>query len=185
MSDQFVGEIRIFGGRFTPLSWLSCNGGLHPIAEYEALFTLIGTTYGGDGQSTFAVPDLRGRVPVGMGTFQGTTSMLGEQGGVETVTLTKDQLAAHNHAFMSTPDTGTAASPNGAVPASLPVQATQYAYGLDAPYRAVESHTIELVGGGQLHTNIQPYMALNFIIAYHGVFPPPGEAGDLAKEATE
>ncbi len=182
MSDQYVGEIRMWGGNFAPLGWEPCDGRLLPISEYEELFTLIGTTYGGDGQSTFGVPDLRGRVPVGQGNFQGMTYVLGQADGVETVTLTKAQLPSHNHPFLGTIDQVGASSPNNNVPASLPSLQQQRAYGTDAPYRTVEANTVELVGENQVHTNIQPYMAVNFIIAYDGVFPPPGEA---LQEATE
>lgn len=185
MSDQYVGEIRMWGGTFAPVGWELCDGRFLPISEYDMLFTLIGTTYGGDGQSTFAVPDLRGRVPVGQGNFQGMTYVLGESGGVETVTLTKAQLPSHNHPFFGSIDPAGAASPNNDVPASLRVDTPSRAYGLDAPFRTVEANTVELVGENQLHTNIQPYMAVTFIIAYAGVFPPPGVAGEELQEATE
>ena len=182
MSDQYVGEIRMWGGNFAPVGWEPCDGRFLPISYYETLFTLIGTTYGGDGQSTFAVPDLRGRVPVGQGTFQGMTYVLGEASGVETVTLTRAQLPSHNHPFYGSITPASATSPNNDVPASLPTAVGQRAYGIDAPIRTVEANTVELVGDNQLHTNIQPYMALNFIIAYDGTFPPPGDA---LQEATE
>jgi microcystin-dependent protein len=185
MSDQYVGEIRMFGGRFAPQGWFLCDGSRIPISEFEMLFTLIGTTYGGDGQSTFSVPDLRGRVPVGQGTFQGMTYVIGEQGGVETVTLTKAQMPNHNHPFFGSVDTAASSTPNNAVPASLSVAAGSHAYGTDVPYREIETHTVEPVGENGLHTNIQPYLAVNFIIAWDGVYPPPGAAGEELKEATD
>src|SRR5689334_17233619 len=111
MAQPYVGEIRMFGGNFAPVGWAFCNGALLPISENETLFNLIGTTYGGDGQSTFALPDLQGRFPMHQGTLAGTTFTIGEKGGVETVTLTVNQIPTHSH----TPNAGTASGSDSPV----------------------------------------------------------------------
>src|SRR5258706_5552963 len=116
MAQPYVGEIRMFAGNFAPAGWMFCEGQLLPISEYETLFNLIGTTYGGDGQSTFALPDLRGRIPLHMGNG----FILAETGGVETVTLTVSQIPAHNHAMLATTNPGNQANPTGQVTAESP-----------------------------------------------------------------
>src|SRR5919198_2564140 len=123
MSDPYVGEIRMFGGSFAPVGWAFCNGQLLPISENETLFNLIGTTYGGDGQETFALPDLQGRVPVHQGQGPGivTNYVIGQAMGVESVTLTTQQIPLHNHAFFASTGAGTSPSPVGNIPASPPV----------------------------------------------------------------
>src|SRR3954467_11489988 len=122
MAQPYVGEIRMFAGSFAPAGWAFCAGQLMPISENDVLFTLIGTTYGGDGQETFGLPDLQGRVPLHQGTGPtGTTYVIGEKAGVEAVTLTMQQIPVHNHAFLASTGSGTSSTPVGNIPASPPV----------------------------------------------------------------
>jgi microcystin-dependent protein len=164
MAQPYVGEIRQFAGNFAPAGWMFCEGQLLPISEYETLFNLIGTTYGGDGQSTFALPDLRGRIPIHFGN--GFT--LAETGGVETVTLTVSQIPAHSHAFLATSSFGTASTPSGNVLAQT--QAIQL-YNPTAPNAAMAPGTTGNTGGSQPHNNFQPYLCVDFIISLFGIFP--------------
>ena len=166
MGQPYVGEIRMFAGNFAPAGWMFCEGQILPISEYETLFNLIGTTYGGDGQSTFQLPDLRGRVPLHFGN--GFT--LAETGGVETVTLTVQQIAAHAHPMLATSNFATAATPTGNVPAGASV-ANVSAYGTDVPTAPVSSSSIESTGGSQPHDNFQPYLCVDFIISLFGIYP--------------
>jgi microcystin-dependent protein len=167
MSNPYVGEIRMFGGNFAPDGWLFCDGSLLPISEYETLYNLIGTTYGGDGQTTFALPDLRSRVPI----HQGAGYVMGQQGGVENVTLTVEQLPAHTHALNATPALGSAAvGPTGMLASS----ATQSYYGSGIPQTAMAATAITPIGGGQLHENRAPFLAVSFIISLFGIFPSQG-----------
>jgi len=166
MAQPYVGEIRIFAGNFAPAGWMLCEGQLLAISEYETLFNLIGTTYGGDGQSTFGLPDLRGRVPLHFGN--GFT--LAETGGVETVTLTVSQIPTHGHAFLATSSFGTESNPAGNLLAQA--QAIKI-YGSTAPNTAMASGATTAVGGSQPHSNFQPYLCLNFIISLFGIYPSP------------
>jgi microcystin-dependent protein len=172
MSDPFIGEIRMFGGNFAPAGWAMCQGQLLDISQNEELFNLIGTTYGGDGQETFALPDLRGRAPVHQGTIQGGQSyVIGAAAGVETVTLTVNQLPVHTHALTASSDSATAIPPTGAVLAS-PVQLSAY-------YKAqadsdLNAGAIGAAGGSQPHANMQRYLVITFIIALAGIFPSQG-----------
>ena len=166
MAQPYVGEIRMFAGNFEPAGWMFCSGQLLPISEYETLFNLIGTTYGGDGQSTFQLPDLRGRVPLHFGN--GFT--LAETGGVETVTLTVSQIPAHNHVAVATNNLATVTSPQGKVPAAASVVNVD-AYGTDQPVQAVSPSSISFTGGSQPHDNFQPYLCVDFIISLFGIFP--------------
>src|SRR5215472_6168225 len=154
MSQPYVGEIRMFAGNFAPAGWMFCEGQLHPISENETLYNLIGTTYGGDGQSTFALPDLRGRVPIHFGN--GFT--LAETGGVETVTLTTQQIPAHSHPVLATNNVGNAAAPQGQVLAAGSSVASP-PYGTDAPQSSRPPIAIGSVGGSQPHNNFQPYLS--------------------------
>jgi len=167
MAQPYVGEIRMFAGNFAPAGWMFCEGELLPISEYETLFNLIGTTYGGDGQSTFALPDLRGRVPIHFGN--GFT--LAETGGVETVTLTVSQIPAHSHPLLATinPASGTAPSPS--VTMGIASASTITPYGTDAPTTSLHPSSISNVGGSQPHDNFQAYLCVNFIISLFGIFP--------------
>jgi microcystin-dependent protein len=173
MSQSFVGEIRIFAGTFEPSGWVFCDGRLLPISEYETLFQLIGTTYGGDGQSTFALPDLRSRIPIHWGTdpASGTTFQIGEMGGVESVTLTANQIPAHTHPLSASTNNAATANASGNVLAQTPSY-TPYISGV-VPNSPLNASTITPVGGGQAHDNFQPYLCVNFILSLFGVFPSP------------
>ena len=165
MAQPYVGEIRMFAGNFAPAGWMFCEGQLLPISEYETLFNLIGTTYGGDGQSTFALPDLRGRLPL----HQGNGFTLAETGGAEDITLTVSQIPAHSHPeLVSSNATNPLPSPDGNVLAQS-AQATCY---FDAaPNVSLFSTTIGSTGGSQPHSNFQPYLCVDFIISLFGIFP--------------
>lgn len=166
MSQPYVGEIRMFGGNFAPNGWQFCEGQLLPISENETLFQLIGTTYGGDGQSTFALPDLRGRIPI----HQGNGFLLAETGGAEEVTLTESQLPTHTHPLLASTNVSTLSDPAGNVSAQTGTF-DQFQTTPGAANMAMES--ISEVGGSQPHTNFQPYLCVNFIISLFGIFPSP------------
>jgi microcystin-dependent protein len=169
MSQPFVGEIRMFAGNFAPNGWLFCDGQLLPISENEVLFQLIGTTYGGDGEETFQLPDLQSRVPIHQGQGGGLTNrIIGETGGVEAVTLSVQQIPSHNHAAVGAAVTGDQTSANGAVPANS-VTITPYLN--TPPDAAFNAQAIGPTGGSQPHDNLQPYLCINFIISLFGVFP--------------
>jgi len=170
MAQPYVGEIRIFAGNFAPAGWLFCEGQLLPIATNTPLFQLIGTTYGGDGQNTFALPDLRGRLPIHQGSNQGTNYTLGEQGGVESVTLMVQQIPAHSHAALGSGAGATSTAPTANVPARV-TAAGVFPYGTDNPLTPLSPQAIAPVGGSQPHTNFQPYLCVNFIISLFGIFP--------------
>ena len=166
MAQPYVGEVRMFGGNFAPAGWMFCDGSLLPISENETLFQLIGTTYGGDGQSTFALPDLRGRLPI----HQGSGFQLAQTGGSETVTLTTQQIPAHTHAMVASGDAANQITDNGGVVAVPPSLSMYYTA---TPDTALNASTITQVGGNQPHTNFQPYLCINFIISLFGIFPSP------------
>jgi|ERR1044072_924967 microcystin-dependent protein len=168
MAQPYVGEIRMFAGNFAPAGWMFCEGQLLPISENETLFQLIGTTYGGDGQSTFALPDLRGRVPI----HQGNGFILAETGGAEEITLTVQQIAAHSHPLLCTGNNASANAPLGNVLAVQPTFGIK-PYGLDNPKVNMNPQAVGSVGGSQPHTNFQPYLCVNFIISLFGIFPSP------------
>ncbi|SDR72642.1 Microcystin-dependent protein [Microterricola viridarii] len=167
MALPYVGEIRMFGGNFAPAGWMFCDGQLLPISEQETLFNLIGTTYGGDGESTFALPDLRGRAPL----HQGPGHALAQAAGVEEVTLNRTQIPTHNHQVIAAGVTGTSSSAQGNV----------WAGGTDTPYAVLDPQSPDLVqlapgslgpsGGSQPHSNMPPYLAVSFIISLFGIFP--------------
>lgn len=166
MATPYVGEIRIFAGNFAPAGWLFCDGQLLPISENETLFQLIGTTYGGDGQVTFALPDLRGRVPV----HSGDGLILAESGGAEQVTLTVNQIAAHSHPLMAANTASNDPNPAGNL-LSESLVASLYQSG--APAAAMASQSLGSVGGSQPHANVQPFQCVEFIISLFGIFPSP------------
>jgi len=168
MAQPFVGEIRIFAGNFAPAGWMFCDGQLLPISENETLFQLIGTTYGGDGESTFGLPDLRGRLPIHQGDNQGSTFALGEEGGVEEVTLTTQQIPAHSHALLGSTGNGSQANPQNNVLASSTLVKP---YAQETADASMATTAIGAVGGSQPHTNFQPYLCVNFIISLFGIFP--------------
>jgi microcystin-dependent protein len=164
MAQPYVGEIRMFGGNFAPAGWMFCEGQLLPISENETLFNLIGTTYGGDGQSTFALPDLRGRLPV----HQGGGFILAETGGAEEVTLTVQQIPAHTHALLATTSLGTQLNPGN----NLVAQASSIKmYRQQTANTAGTATAVGPTGGSQPHTNFQPYLCIDFIISLFGIFP--------------
>jgi microcystin-dependent protein len=169
----YIGEIRLFAGTFAPLGWAFCNGRLIAIADYETLFNLIGTTYGGDGIQNFALPDLRGRVPLTHGQAPGLSSYtIGQMGGSETVTLSVSQMAGHSHPFLASEVAADSSSPSNALTAMPKVNGTAcyvvQGAGDDAPLNA---GTIAAEGGGQPHDNIMPCLALNYIISLLGIYP--------------
>jgi microcystin-dependent protein len=167
-AEPFVGEIAMFGGNFAPRGWALCDGQLLPISSNEALFSLLGTTYGGDGRTTFSLPDLRGRAPIHAGRGPGLSDYrLGSKGGQETVTLTTAQMPAHSHSLQAHTGYGDTANPNGAVSAKT----TSPAYKSAAPNATMNAAAVGQTGGGQAHENRQPYIAIHYIIALQGVFP--------------
>lgn len=162
----------MFGGNFAPLGWAFCDGSLLPISQYDALFALIGTTYGGDGQTTFALPDLRGRMPMHAGTLAGSgTYTLGQRGGTETVTLIGNQIPVHSHALGASSGAGSSAAPGGAV---LAQSAAGELYFDDSPGVAMKTGLVAAGGGNQPHNNMSPYLVVSFIIALEGIFPSQG-----------
>jgi microcystin-dependent protein len=172
MAQPYVGEIRMFAGNFPPNGWMFCEGQLLPISEYETLFNLIGTTYGGDGQSTFALPDLQGRLPLHMGTALGTTFTIGENGGVESVTLTTQQIPIHTHGLLC--------AASGGVPNSNPkdgfwAATDQNQYSTQAgnsPMGTAQNNLLsDIAGGSQPHENLMPFLCVDFIISLFGLFP--------------
>jgi microcystin-dependent protein len=166
MAQPYVGEIRMFAGNFAPAGWMFCEGQLLPISENETLFNLIGTTYGGDGQSTFALPDLRGRIPI----HQGNGFILAETGGAEEITLTVNQIAAHSHPRLASTGPGNLNGPGGNLTAE---SAAVKIYIEDSPVVAMNPSAVAPVGGCQPHTNFQPYLCVDFIISLFGIFPSP------------
>lgn len=173
MLQPFVGEIRMFAGSFAPQGWSMCDGQLLPISENEVLFNLIGTIYGGDGQSTFALPDLQSRAPVDDGQGPGLPNHpLGEQSGAEAVTLTVGTMAAHAHGLGASTTEGVSSDPAGRVVATSP-SVTLFYDDNPNPGAALNSAVIQLDGGGQPHENIQPYLVVNHIISLFGAYPPP------------
>jgi microcystin-dependent protein len=178
MSSPYVGQILILGCNFAPAGWALCQGQLLPISENETLFQLIGTTYGGDGQSTFGLPNLQGRVPLHMGTGPGLSSyIIGQAAGVESVTLITQQIPQHNHFAQISATAANSASPATTVLANEAIgnaQATCFSYG---PFGGTQSSlanaTLGITGGSQPHENRQPLLVLNFVISLFGVFPSP------------
>jgi microcystin-dependent protein len=164
MAQPYVGEIRMFAGNFAPAGWMFCEGQLLPISENQTLFQLIGTTFGGDGQSTFALPDLRGRLPL----HQGTGFVLAQAGGAEQITLTVSQLPAHTHPFEAVNARGNQTSPGGTLPAQS-FNVTPYIN--DVPTGNFNSGVVTPTGGSQPHGNLQPYLCVDFIISLFGIFP--------------
>jgi len=167
MAQPYVGEIRMFAGNFAPAGWMFCEGQLLPISENETLFQLLGTTYGGDGQSTFALPDLRGRIPL----HQGNGFTLAETGGSEEITLTVNQIPAHSHPFLASGDGGNQVNPANALIANV---TAVFPYIDSTPSNVtMNPAAISQVGGSQHHTNFQPYLCVDFIISLFGIFPSP------------
>ena len=170
MADPFIGEIRMFAGDFAPRNWSFCDGALLPISSNTALFSLLGTTYGGDGRTTFALPDLRGRLPLHPGSGPGlSTRHLGQRGGTEDETLTANQIPSHTHSMQASSNLGNAPSPSTRVTA---MSSSFDAFIDETPGgAALATEAVATAGGSQPHTNLQPYLCINFIIALQGIFP--------------
>jgi microcystin-dependent protein len=162
----YVGEIRMFGGNFAPAGWAFCDGRPLPISENEVLFQLIGTTYGGDGEQTFNLPDLRGRLPL----HQGNGFVLAQAAGAEEVTLTVQQIPAHAHPLVASSAAGSAANPQGNL---LAASGSSNVYRPGPSASALSNQSVAPAGGSQPHTNMQPYLCISFIVSLFGVFPSP------------
>lgn len=171
MADQFVAEIRMFGFQFAPTGWAQCNGQIMPIQQNTALFSLLGTAYGGNGQSTFALPNLQESVPLGTGQGPGLSLYdLGQAGGSATVTLLESEIPSHTHAVTAaTTPLGTVAMPSSAVGYSRP--ASGNAYGAAGAQTTMSPQALTAAGGGLPHNNLQPYLVVNYCIALQGIFP--------------
>lgn len=169
MSEAYVGEIRMFGGNYAPQNWAPCDGRLLPISENEVLYALLGTTYGGDGMNTFGLPDLRGRLPIGIGQGSGLSPRaLAQSIGVENVTLTSAQTPAHAHAFAAG-GASSSANPQNLVPAVA--AGLSFYDSAPTPSAWLAPGTVQSVGGGQPHSNVMPSLTVGFIIALVGIFP--------------
>jgi microcystin-dependent protein len=170
LASPFIGEVRIFAGSFAPQGWFLCNGQLVPIAQYTTLFGVIGTRYGGDGVTTFALPDLRGRVPIHAGQGPGLSNYpLAQQGGSEGHALTTSEIPAHTHTVAASAAVGTSDGPAGRTFARSLSATPEYAAGADTTMAAAAAAAS---GGGSAHNNMAPYLGLTFIIAYAGLTPP-------------
>jgi len=170
MSQPYVGEVRLVGFNFAPVGWMLCAGQLIGISENSTLFNLIGTTYGGDGQSTFGLPNLQGRIPIHQGSSGGSNYVIGQTGGVEGVTLSVAQYPSHNHALLGSSNAGGGSNPaNNTVGSGLQVYSTQ------TPATAMNSNMVGFsVSSNLAHENTQPYLVLNWIISLFGVYPSQG-----------
>lgn len=169
MSEPFVGEMRMFAGNFAPRGWAFCDGQLLAVSQNDALFSLLGTIYGGDGRTTFGLPDLRGRIPIHAGSGPGLSPRrLGAKGGAENVTLTVNQLPSHTHTMQA--QTVNANTPNaqGNLLSQTP---TVDLYITDPPVQSMASSAVTNVGGSRSHTNLMPFLCINFIIALFGIYP--------------
>jgi microcystin-dependent protein len=164
MSGPYIGEIRLFAGNFAPAGWMFCDGQILPISENDALFNLLGTTYGGDGQSTFALPDLRSRAPL----HRGANHQQAEQGGVESVTLTVQQTPTHTHPYLAALNPASIASPQDNV---LAESSAINMWINDTPSAQLAAQAVTPVGGNQPHENMQPSLAISFIISLYGIYP--------------
>ena len=173
MAEPFIGQIITVGFNFAPVGWLPCDGSLQPISEFTPLFSLIGTTYGGDGQDTFAMPNLNGRAPLGTGQkLGGSSHVIGEAIGTENVTLLANQVGPHNHGLMASVSPGTTNTPGPAVALAENPQAAAFLYATVAASQPMSPQAIRPAGQSQPHENRQPYQVLNYIICADGIFPP-------------
>ncbi len=170
MSDPYIGEIRQFAGNFAPAGWLFCNGQVLNISEYDALFALIGTTYGGNGQTTFRLPDLQGRVPIHMGSALGTTFPIGSVQGLEAVQLATTQIPSHTHPLLAAA-TATTSAPGSNL---LAPPSAGDLFLEDTPSAPMNASSIGVSGGSQPHDNMAPYLCVSFIISVYGIFPSQG-----------
>jgi len=168
MSEPFVGEIRMFAGNFAPRGWAFCDGQLLAVAQNDALFSLLGTVYGGDGRTTFGLPDMRGRLPLHAGSGPGLSSrQLGSKGGTEQETLTVNQLPSHGHPFQGTASPATTRDPVG----NSPAEAQADVYVEDLSPIPLSGQAISEVGGSRAHSNLMPFLCVHFIIALFGIYP--------------
>ncbi len=174
MSDPYLGEIRMFGGNYAPRNWAFCSGALINISDNNALYSLIGTNYGGDGRVTFALPDMRGRLPMGQGHGPGLSArMIGQRFGVERVTLSNNQMPTHTHAFRASLDESNSSNPGGDVPASHSDGDMPYTAAPTDPsrFQNLSSASVTLTGDAASHYNVMPFQCVNFIICLHGIYP--------------
>lgn len=175
MAEPFIGQIMSVGFNFAPTNWLPCDGRLLSIGDYSPLFALIGTTYGGDGVSTFGLPDLRGRTPISYGQGPGRSNYaLGQPIGTETVTLLANQVGPHSHPLLASATPGTTNTPGAGVALAANAQTAAFLYAAPPTNVAMSSNAIGATGGGQPHDNQQPYLTLNYIICVDGIFPSRG-----------
>ncbi len=173
MSEPFVGEIRMFAGNFAPVGWAFCDGQLLAVSQNDALFSLLGTIYGGDGETTFALPDLRGRLPIHAGAGAGpglSPRALGSRAGQQSETLTVNQLPSHTHALQASTGLADSPSPGARV---LATSTSIDVYIDEAPGTPLNAQAVTSVGGSQSHSNLMPYLCVNFIIALFGIYPSP------------
>ncbi len=168
MSEPFLAEVRIVGFNFAPRGWAFCDGQILPINQNQSLYSLLGTTYGGDGRTSFALPDLRGRTPIQSGNSGGSTYQLGQKSGQETHTLSVNEMPQHTHALSASTQAANSGVPTGNV---LAASSTPESYRSPESLAAMGNGTVANVGGGQAHNNMQPYLAVNFCIALQGLFP--------------
>ena len=169
MSQPFIGELRMFGGNFAPAGWAFAQGQLLPISQNDTLFNLYGTTYGGDGQETFGIPDLQGRPPMHQGTGpRGIVYTIGEKGGVESVTLTTNQIPIHSHALVASQAIAQNSQPTDSVVAQ---SATVQLFITDVASSPLDTQMVQAAGGSQPHDNLQPYLCVSFIVSLFGLFP--------------
>lgn len=173
MAEPFLGEVKLFSFDRIPRGWMACNGSLLQIRAYQALFSLVGVTYGGDGKTTFGIPDLRGRVVIGaISTASNDPTRLGVSGGQEKVTLTTNNIPAHNHRFMVSVDSGNTPGVGDSVYASPQTPSPQKMYGPPSvPMVTIGANSLQLAGGSVAHENMQPYTVLTYCIAVEGVYP--------------
>lgn len=173
MGQPFVGQVLAVGFNFAPVGWLLCDGSTQSISEYEVLYTLIGTTYGGNGTTTFGLPDLRGRSPLNAGQKPGrSTYVMGQMSGSETVTLLSNQVGAHSHRLMASSLTGTTATPSGTTALAQSPQTLVNVYGAGPGNTTLAPSAIGRAGSSLPHENRQPFIAVNYIICFAGIFPP-------------
>lgn len=172
MTTPYIGEIRMFGFQRIPIDWAACDGSLLSISEYQTLYTLLGTTYGGDGQSTFGLPDLRGQVPIHQGQGTGLSNyVMGQASGTEQVTLLSPQMPTHTHAFTVTTTVGSSGNPTGLQPGALTGDTTYITSTQGAASAVFAPQMIQLTGGSQPHANTMPTLTVSFCIALFGIFP--------------
>lgn len=173
MTQPFMGQVQPYGFNFAPKNWAFCNGQIMSIAQNSALFSLLGTTYGGNGQTTFALPNLQSRVPMHFGTYQGASYVLGEQAGEENVTILMSELPQHNHGFLGSSNAANAApvGPNQVLALSTGGGIPDNFYGPPTPYTTLNPNSIQPTGGNQPHNNLQPYLAVNWCICTAGIYP--------------